>query len=259
MQSNESKSPAIRILITGASRGIGAAVVRHFAAQGHSVAALARPSSALTRLCDELANSAGTVLPLAVDIRDIDAAQAAVATAAETFGGLDLVLNNAGVIDPIAHIAETDADAWSQSISVNLSGAFAVLQAAVRVMAPQGAGTIINISSGAAYRPMEGWSAYCASKAGLQMLTRCADLEYRAAGLHILGLSPGTVATPMQTRIRESGINPVSQLPAEAHIPAQWVAQAVDYLYHHAQDEDLGQDFSLKTPEGRQRVDLPAP
>ena len=131
------------------------------------------------------------------------------------------------------------------------------MQLAVRHMQPRGQGMIINLSSGAANRPLEGWAAYCSSKAGLQMLTRCADLEYRTAGLRILGLSPGTVATSMQTRIRESGVNPVSQLPADAHIPPEWVAQAVDYLYHHATAADLGEDFSLKTDQGRARVGLP--
>ena len=255
---NTSKESApLRVLVTGASRGIGAAIVRHFAERGHSVAAIARNGDALQRLQDDASTHNGRVLPIAADLADPDATVSALAQAITELGHLDLVVNNAGLIDPIARIAEIDFEAWNQAIALNLSGAFQIMQLAIRHMQPRGQGMIINLSSGAANRPLEGWAAYCSSKAGLQMLTRCADLEYRAAGLKILGLSPGTVATPMQTRIRKSGVNPVSQLPADAHIPAEWVAQTVEHLYHHATTADLGDDFSLKTAEGRQRVGLP--
>lgn len=254
---NNPELKTLRLLVTGASRGIGAAIVRHFAAQGHWVGAVARNAEALQQLCSETADSPGQVLALAADLADNEATDAALAKAITEFGHLDLVVNNAGVIDPIQRIAEIDLADWQQAITLNLSAAFQIMQRAIRHMQPRGQGMIINLSSGAANRPMEGWAAYCSSKAGLQMLTRCADLEYRSAGLRILGLSPGTVATPMQTRIRESGVNPVSQLPAEAHIPPEWVARAVEYLAHNASEADLGEDFSLKTNQGRARVGLP--
>lgn len=255
---NKSKESAPqRVLVTGASRGIGAAIVRHFAERGHQVAAIARNGDALRHLQDKASANGGRVLPIAADLADPEATASALSEAIIELGHLDLVVNNAGLIDPIARIAEIDFADWNQAIAVNLSGAFRVLQLAIQHMQPRGQGMIINLSSGAANRPLEGWAAYCSSKAGLQMLTRCADLECRAAGLKILGLSPGTVATPMQTRIRESGVNPVSQLPTDAHIPAEWVAQTVEYLFHHATSADLGDDFSLKTAEGRQRVGLP--
>lgn len=255
----QTEPPQLSVLVTGASRGIGAATVRHFAERGHQVAALARSVQDLQALQDALASASGEVFTEACDVSDAEAVRAAFEAAYARFGCLDLVLNNAGLIDPISTMLEADADAWGHTIDVNLKGAFHVLQTALRLMQPQGKGMVINLSSGAANRPMEGWSAYCASKAALQMLTRCADLENRAHGLKVLGLSPGTVATPMQTRIRESGVNPVSQLPASAHIPPEWVAQAIDYLQQHALESDLGTDFSLKTAEGRQRVGLPPP
>ncbi|WP_281175893.1 SDR family oxidoreductase [Ahrensia marina] len=82
----------------------------------------------------------------------------------------------------------------------------------------------INISSGAATSAWEGWSHYCATKAGVLSLTRVADKEYRDQGIRVIGLSPGTVATHMQEQIRASNINPISQLDWSAHIPADWVA-----------------------------------
>ena len=120
-----------------------------------------------------------------------------------------MVVNNAGTIDPIARIEDSDPGAWASAVDVNLKGAFYVLREAVRVMKPLGGGTIITISSGAANAPMEGWSHYCTTKAAVQMLTRCADKEHRQHGIRALGLSPGTVATDMQASIKSSGINPV--------------------------------------------------
>ena len=124
-------------------------------------------------------------------------------------------------------------------------------------MVARGGGTVINISSGAATSALEGWSHYCSTKAAVLSLTRCADKEYRDSGINVIGLSPGTVATGMQVAIKASGINPVSRLDPSAHIPAEWVARAILYLCGPEGAAFAGQDFSLKTAEGRQRVGLP--
>ena len=123
-----------------------------------------------------------------------------------------MFIGNAGILDPISHLAEADPDAWGKTIDVNLKGVFNGMRAAMPGMIERGAGTIITISSGAAHGPVEAWSSYCSSKAGAYMLTRCADKEAREKGLRIMGLSPGTVATGMQRDIKASAINPVSQL-----------------------------------------------
>ena len=118
-------------------------------------------------------------------------------------------------------------------------------------------GTIVNISSGAATGALEGWSHYCATKAGVLSLTKVADKEYRDKGIRVIGLSPGTVATEMQVQIRASGINPVSKLDPSDHISPEWVAKAIAYLTTPAADAYRGTDFSLKTAEGRAAVGLP--
>jgi len=124
-------------------------------------------------------------------------------------------------------------------------------------MLEQGGGTIINMSSGAANAPLVGWSHYCSAKAAAQMLTAAADKELSDNNIRVVGLSPGTVATPMMQKIRDAKINPVSNLDWDVHIPPEWVGEGVAFLCGNEGEEFAGTDFSLKTPEGRRRVGLP--
>jgi len=160
------------------------------------------------------------------------------------------------VIEPIAPLSDADPDAWGKLIDINLKGVFYGMRAAMPVMRQQGGGTIITVSSGAAHRALEGWSAYCASKAGAAMLTESAHLEGAAQGLRVMGLSPGTVATDMQHQIKASGINPVSQLDWSEHIPADWPAKALLWMCSSAADAHLGQEISLRDPDIRKKVGL---
>ena len=167
-----------------------------------------------------------------------------------------MLINNAGVIDPIARLTEADAAQWGQAIDINLKGVFHGIRAAVPVMRAQGGGTVITVSSGAATNPLEGWSSYCASKAGALMLTRALHLEEGGHGIRALGLSPGTVATEMQVRIRASGVNPVSALDPSVHIPADWPARALLWMCGPAADGWLGKDISLRDEAVRKAVGL---
>ena len=205
------------VMITGASRGIGAAAARAFAAQGARVALLARSAEALAGLAADVGPNA---LAIACDVGDRASLGAAVDKTLQRFGRLDVFVGNAGIIDPIGQLADTDPDAC------------------------------------AAHGPVEGWSAYCASKAGAYMLTRVADKEYRQHGVRVLGLSPGTVATDMQREIKASGINPVSKLDWSDHIVPEWPAQALVWMCSTAADSFLGDDISLRDPEIRRAVGL---
>ena len=186
------------VVITGASRGIGAAAARGFAAAGAGVVLLARNSAKIVDLAAEIGPAA---LALRCDVADWSAVQTAMQAAVTRFGRVDVLINNAGVIEPIARLAEADPLAWGQAMDINLKGVFHGMRAVLPLMRAQGAGTIITVSSGAAVNPIEGWSAYCASKAGALMLTRMAHLEESAHGIRVLGLSPGTAATDMQVKI----------------------------------------------------------
>jgi len=166
-------------------------------------------------------------------------------------------VNNAGLIDPISRIADSDPEAWGKVVDVNIKGVYHGLRYALPVMREQGAGTVINISSGAANSALEGWSHYCATKAAVLRLTGVAHKESASDGITVVGLSPGTVATDMQVSIKKSGINPVSQLDPSVHIPAEWVAQTIAFLCGPEALDYAGRDFSLKTEEGRKAVGLP--
>lgn len=245
-------------LVTGASRGIGAATARRLAKAGARVSLMARSAHEIEVIASEIRADGGTATCVNGDVARQDDLFAAVLHCEEAHGGLSILVNNAGTIEPIARLADSDPDAWDRIIDVNLKGVYHGIRAALAPMLARGGGTIINLSSGAATSALEGWSHYCASKAAVLSLTRCTDREYREDNIRAIGLSPGTVATEMQVAIKASGINPVSKLTIADHISPEWVAEAIAWLCTRAGDPFLGSDFSLKTEEGRKLVGLVA-
>ena len=242
------------VLVTGASRGIGAATVRAFADAGARVVLIARSRGEIADIAGEIGPDRALAVPCDIS-RYWEVAQA-VDAAVDTFGRLDTLVNNAGVIQPITGVMKADPETWGQTIDINVKGVFHGIRAAAPVMAAQGGGTIITISSGAAQNALEGWSAYCTSKAAAHMLTRAADLELRGAGLRVMGLSPGTVATEMQREIKDSGINRVSELDWDEHIPPEWPARALVWMAGPAGDDLCGQEVSLRDEDVRRKVGL---
>lgn len=245
-------------VVTGASKGIGAATAEELAQQGVAVVLAARSEGAIKELAAKIEKDGGKAKAIACDVANYDDVAAAVELCKSTYGSLDILVNNAGVIDPIARLAESEPAGWGQAIDINVKGVYHGLRAAIPVMEAQGGGVIVNVSSGAATSALEGWSHYCASKAAALMLTRCADKEYRDKGIRVVGMSPGTVATDMQVAIKASGINPVSQLDFSVHIAPDWPAKAIAWLCTEAGADYAGEDFSLKSEEGRRKVGLVA-
>lgn len=239
------------VLITGASRGIGAATARVLAQAGAVVGLMARNEKAVAKLADEI----GGVVLIGDVARAADM-ERSVTSFCDRTGRLDVLINNAGVIGPIAGITDANPDVWGQAIDVNLKGVFHGIRAALPVMRAAGGGTILTVGSGAAHALQEGWSAYCASKAGALMLTRAVDLEARADGIRAISLSPGTVATDMQAAIRGSGVNPISKLDWSVHIPPEWPARALLWMCGPDADAFLGSEVSLRDEGIRQRVGL---
>lgn len=239
------------VMITGASRGIGAAAARAFAALGANVALLARDAEAIAALTAEIGPAA---LALPCDVARYADMERSVGAAIAAFGRVDVLINNAGVMGPMARMADADPDAWGGAIDVNLKGVFHGIRAVLPGMLAAGAGTILTVSSGAAHRPADFWSAYCASKAGVAMLTDSLHLEYGHRGIRALGLSPGTVATDMQRGIKDSGLGPIAALDWSVHIPVEWPAQALVWMCGPDADGFLGQEISLRDEAIRRRV-----
>ena len=236
-------------LVTGGNRGIGLATVRALAEAGATVHFTARTAANLAAAQRDLGEIRATGHHANLTDR--------IAMTTLIDQGFDILVNNAAVITPIGRILDISAEDWAASIDINLTSAFHATQRALAHMVAQGGGTIVNISSGAAHRPQEGWSAYCAGKAGLAMLTRSVHLEYGTQGIRIFGFAPGVVDTDMQVAIRASGINPVSKLPRESLAPASEPARAIAWLCTPAADALAGQELDVRNPDLRAAVGLP--
>jgi 3-oxoacyl-[acyl-carrier protein] reductase len=243
-------------LVTGASRGLGEGAARALAAAGAAVMLVARDGALVSSVARDIAAKGARAEALPCDVSNYAAIEKVVAQAKAHLGGIDILINNAGVIDPIAEVAASDPAAWAENISINLIGAYHVLRAVLPGMLTKGGGSIVNISSGAAYRPLEGWSAYCAGKAGLAMITRSVALETAGKGIRIFGFSPGTIDTDMQVKIRASGMNMISRIPRADLSPVEHAVRGLMYLCTSAGDDLLGQDASMRDEAFRTRIGL---
>ena len=244
------------VILTGASRGIGAAAAEAMAAEGAALLLLARSADGITQLATRLRREGAQAEAMTCDVAEWSQVQAAVARAHEAFGRIDALVNNAGVIEPIGPIATADPRAWGHAADINFKGVFHGIRAVLPGMRAQGSGTIVNLGSGAAQNPLEGWSHYCAAKAATAMLTRCTHLENRGRGIRVFSLSPGTVATDMQRKIRASGINPVSQMDFASHASPEEPARALVWLLTEDAAPFAGQEVSLRDPDIRARIGL---
>jgi NAD(P)-dependent dehydrogenase (short-subunit alcohol dehydrogenase family) len=244
------------VLVTGASRGIGEAAGVALAQAGAAVMLAARDGARTEAVAARIQAAGGDAVAAVCDVSDYASVAALVADTLGRFGRLDALINNAGVIEPIATIADADPAAWARNIQINLIGAFHCIRACLDPMRRAGRGTIVNISSGAAHRPLEGWSAYCTGKAALAMLTRAVALEHAADGIRVFGFAPGTIDTDMQVTIRASGVNQISRIPRADLAPVAHPAQAIVYLCGADADDLAGQELSLRDEDLRRRVGL---
>jgi NAD(P)-dependent dehydrogenase (short-subunit alcohol dehydrogenase family) len=198
-------------VITGASRGLGAGLAVHFAASGMHLGLCARHRPQLvvrTRPTAHDGHVDRSELPVfaAADVTDRDALERFAAAVVARFGRIDLWVNNAGLLGPIGPLAdvdEFDPASVARTIDVNVTGVLhgtAVFAAHVR--SREGTGVLVNISSGAAVKPYEGWATYCASKSAVDQLTRVVALEEARHGLRAHSVAPGLVDTDMQANVR---------------------------------------------------------
>jgi len=243
-------------IVTGASRGIGEAAAEALAAAGAAVMLAARDGRRAGDVAARIIGAGGRAASMTCDVADYAAVLGLVAATTRSFGRPDILINNAGVIEPIAMLAESDPAAWAKNVQINLVGAYNIVRAVLPDMKAAGGGTIVNVSSGAALRPLEGWSAYCAGKAGMAMLTQAIKLEEAANGIRVFGFQPGTTDTDMQVLIRASGINMISQIPRANLTPVAHPAKAIVYLCTREADDLAGAEFSLRDEAFRKRIGL---
>lgn len=243
-------------IITGASRGIGAATAIAMANAGASVVLAARTLDQIETNAERIRKNGGNAIAVACDVSNFRAMESTVAKCIETFGKLDIFVGNAGVIDPIGPLATSNPASWAHAVQINLIGSYNGLRTVLPIMQAQQSGTIINISSGAAHSALEGWSHYCAAKAATAMLLNNVQLEHANDNIRFLGFRPGTVATYMQSAIKASGINPVSQMDPSDHYKPEWPAQAIAWMCTTDADEFLGQELFMGDEEVQRRAGL---
>lgn len=244
------------IILTGASQGLGELTARLLARAGANVVLAARSAAKIKAIATEISDRSGKAIAIPCDVSRYEEVAVLARAAEQRFGQIDVLINNAGVIDPIALMAESAPEDWSAAIDINLKGPYYGMRAVMPGMLARGAGTIITIGSGAAHSPLDGWSAYCTAKAGALMLTRAAHQETAGQGLVHINFSPGIIATDMQRRIRESGVNPVSQIDPDTLGDPMVPASILVWLCGPAGAEYAGQDLRAGDPELRKKAGL---
>lgn len=183
-------------VVTGASRGLGAGLARHFAGRGVRLGLCARSRPVLDDGPDVVSQQVDVTEPAAID--------RFAATVVERLGPIDLWVNNAGVLQPIEPLRHTDPAAFREHVAINLLGVVHGSQTFVRHLRHRGGeGVLVNVSSGAAEHAYAGWGAYCATKAAVDRLTEVIELEEADHGLRAYAFSPGVVDTDMQATIRQ--------------------------------------------------------
>ena len=180
-------------LVTGAGRGIGRAIALALAREGADVAVVSRTAAELDRVVDEIEALGGRGLAFAGDLRDASVCQSAVKAAVDRFGGLSILVNNAGV-GVFSNVADTSDEDWDAVLGTNLTAVFRMTRAALPHLTNRG-GHVLMISSLVGSNPAAGMAAYGASKAALDYFAHCLMLEVRARNVKVTTIAPGSVDT----------------------------------------------------------------
>lgn len=240
-------------IITGAASGIGAGTALVFAEQGARLVLVDRDAEGLARVAAELPVAAGEVVTFAGDVAKPETAQGAVRLADETFGGANILFNNAGIMTS-GDFREVDEAAWDMVLDINLRGFYLMCRAVIPGMLERGQGAIVNTSSAMALMTEPGYEAYTTSKAGIIGLTKALAVSYATQGIRVNAICPGWIDTPMNQRLAEElgGIDNLTpiilrQQPNGRMLSPREVGNAVAFL---ASDLASGITGAILTVDG---------
>ncbi len=229
------------VIVTGGSRGIGAAIARAACREGARVVVAARNPEALEATAAALREAGGEVLPVPTDVtREGDVVRLFDRAEAE-FGPVSALVNNAGNA-PVGQTARFDLDDWQRCIAVNLTGAFLCSREAFRRMPLHGGGDIVNVSSGASKHGHAGWAAYCAAKSGLNGLARALAVEGVPLGIRVNTVCPGGTRTGLRRAI-------FGDEPPETLLHPMDVADAVLFFLSDAAREVRAAELDVRKPK----------
>ena len=227
-------------IITGAGQGLGAAIARHFLAEGAAVSLCARSAGDLDAQREHLTplHSGDRVLATVADVKSAPDVDNLFGRTLERFGRFDILVNNAGVYGPMGSVDTVDWVQWTETISINLVGTAYCIRAAIPMFKARRYGKIINLSGGGATRPLPGLSAYAASKAAVVRLTETVALELKDFAVDVNAVAPGALATRLTDQLIAAGPERVGaalhaqmvKLKAEGGVPLARGAELCVYL-----------------------------
>ncbi|MHB8512025.1 MAG: SDR family NAD(P)-dependent oxidoreductase [Actinomycetota bacterium] len=191
-------------IVVGAGRGIGAEVARAFAREGARLTLAARTKTELEQVADELKNEVQIVQ---ADVSDEDSTASIVRMAIEHFGGVDVLVNAAGIYGPIGNAWEVDLQGWKQAMEINMFGFVHLCRAALPAMIARGAGSIITFAGGGAASPLPRFTAYGTSKAAMVRYVETIAEELKDTGVRVNAIAPGLVDTKLQDDVLAAGAN----------------------------------------------------
>ncbi len=190
-------------IVTGGGRGFGRAIAEMLAGLGASVVIASRNAPELDDVANHIKKQGGKVLAQTADVADERQVQELVLAAERWVGPPTILVNNAGVLDPVGPFAETSGASWLRNIAINVGGTYLVTRAVLPGMLDRDYGRVVNISSAAADRASAGWSAYCAAKAAVDQLTRVLAIEMDGSGVSVCAFHPGYGDTPQDERAHD--------------------------------------------------------
>jgi NADP-dependent 3-hydroxy acid dehydrogenase YdfG len=228
------------VVITGASSGLGEATARLLSAQGATVVLGARRADRIRSLADELTASGGKALAITTDVTHYDQVKRLVDAAVQTFGHIDVMINNAGLM-PSSPLERLKIDDWNRMIDVNIKGALYGIAAALPYMKQRKAGHIINVSSVAGHKIRAGGAVYAATKHAVLALSEGLRLEVKPYNIRTTVISPGAVATELPNSVTEPDIAENMRKIYEIAIPAESFARSVAFAISQPEDVDVNE------------------